>query len=268
MKIDRRSDGDKQVDLDGKTARIDCSKLKCRNFITHIDEENFKTKASPKSLSEDMGSSTIMDEDGKREELNTTDDIMPELYKDFLKNKIVSDYIKRQFRIISTLRPTINDELKNMSVKIPQPRKKVTNKTLIVDLDNTLVYAMSPKMFSIKRISDEIDVRSVSYVDSSKKTLVELKVLIRKYALDMLKELSEFYEIIVFTGANKEYADAIINEIDPANTLIDYRIYRDSCIRINNSYIKDLRILNRDKYSTIILDDSIASFSNQFENGI
>ena len=87
--------------------------------------------------------------------------------------------------------------------------------------------------------------------------------------MELLKTLSKIYEIVVFTAAQKSYADSILNLLDPENKYISYRLYRDSCINRGSKHIKDLRILrNRDLKRTVIVDNSIVSFANNLENGV
>eukprot|EP00826_Nyctotherus_ovalis_P066965 TRINITY_DN9960_c0_g3_i2.p1 TRINITY_DN9960_c0_g3~~TRINITY_DN9960_c0_g3_i2.p1 ORF type:complete len:238 (-),score=70.05 TRINITY_DN9960_c0_g3_i2:79-792(-) len=181
----------------------------------------------------------------------------------------MSDYIAEQFRLTASLPPATPEVLAKLSVKLPPPKsKKLTNKTLVLDLDNTLVYVMSAQAYEAKKSFKDTDVRSAKYIDPKKGIAIELKIIIRPYAIEMLKQLTGYYEIVIFTAANRQYGDAVINELDPSNTLIDYRLYRDSCIRSNNCYVKDLRILNRKIEWVIMVDDSITSFSSQLENGI
>lgn len=46
-------------------------------------------------------------------------------------------------------------------------------------------------------------------------------------------------------------------------------MYRDSCIKVEQFYIKDLDIiLDRDKANVIIVDNSILSFAFDLENGV
>ena len=74
---------------------------------------------------------------------------------------------------------------------------------------------------------------------------------------------------MVFTAGNKQYADSIIDLIDPEKKWIDYRVYRNKCIRQERKYVKDLRIFkNRDLKNMIMIDNSIISFANHLNNGI
>jgi len=75
---------------------------------------------------------------------------------------------------------------------------------------------------------------------------------------------------VVFTASHQVYADAILNYIDPDNTLFQHRLYRQHCVLTPEGYyIKDLRIIqNRDLASMVIVDNSVYSFAYQIDNGI
>lgn len=80
--------------------------------------------------------------------------------------------------------------------------------------------------------------------------------------MDILKELSKFCEIIVFTASHECYANPVINYLDPENNLIDYVLYRDQCVISEEGvHIKDLRVIgNRDIKDIIIVDNAVYSF--------
>lgn len=80
-------------------------------------------------------------------------------------------------------------------------------------------------------------------------------VKLRPYLLPFLKVAGKLFELVIFTASEKSYADSILNYIDPAGEFIRYRLYRNSCTVVNGSYLKDLRILNRDLKETIIVDN-------------
>ena len=73
---------------------------------------------------------------------------------------------------------------------------------------------------------------------------------------------------MVFTASEKEYADAILDIIDPGHKLIQARFYRDSCIQQHGLYVKDLRIFQKPLSDIAIVDNRILSFGFQLENGI
>ena len=61
----------------------------------------------------------------------------------------------------------------------------------------------------------------------------------------------------------------VLDEIDPEHEFIKHRLYRRNCIEIHeNIYAKDLRIVNRDLSSMVLIDNAPYSYIFQLENGI
>ena len=85
-----------------------------------------------------------------------------------------------------------------------------------------------------------------------------------------MNEVNKHFDVGIFTASVKEYADAVISFLDPENKLIKYRLYRNNCIRFNDSFIvKDLRICKGiDLKNIVLLDNSMYSFAAQLKNGI
>lgn len=115
--------------------------------------------------------------------------------------------------------------------------------SLVVDLDETLIHSFS--------ITDTLH----SYY-------------IRPFCFEFLEELSSLFEIIVFTAGTKEYADNILNAIDPRDEFIQHRLYRDHMSFGNNSMWKDLSLLGRNLNKTIIIDNLEDNFAYQKDNGL
>lgn len=44
--------------------------------------------------------------------------------------------------------------------------------------------------------------------------------------MQFLEELSQIYEIVIFTAGMQEYADWVLNQLDADDNLIDHRLYR------------------------------------------
>ena len=78
--------------------------------------------------------------------------------------------------------------------------------------------------------------------------------------------------IVIFTASTKEYADPILNDIDP-NNCISHRLYRHHTHSVNDlnssiSYIKDLSKINRNLEKSVIVDNLQENFIKQQSNGI
>lgn len=67
--------------------------------------------------------------------------------------------------------------------------------------------------------------------------------------------MSRYYEIVVFTAGLKEYAEKILEFIDP-ESIIKHILYRKHCIQINNRYIKNLRLVNRGLKDIVLVDNN------------
>jgi CTD small phosphatase-like protein 2 len=77
------------------------------------------------------------------------------------------------------------------------------------------------------------------------------------------------YEIVVFTAGVQEYADKILDQIDPEKAYIKKRLYRQDCIQVEDYFIKDLDVfIDREKENIIIVDNSIMSFAFDIDNGV
>ena len=91
----------------------------------------------------------------------------------------------------------------------------------------------------------------------------------RPYLIDCLEKLLPHYEMIVFTAGVKDYADHILDHIDPENKIFKKRLYRTDCIQVEQFFVKDLDIiLDRERENMIIVDNSILSFAFDLDNGV
>ena len=105
---------------------------------------------------------------------------------------------------------TIHEKNKAKQPFITEPLKN-KKYTIVFDLDETLIHFKADKLKS--------------------------KFLIRPHAYNILRNLSPYFEIIIFTAAQKEYADFILNILD-TQKVIAHRLYRDSCIMEKDGHIK------------------------------
>jgi len=140
-----------------------------------------------------------------------------------------------------------------------------TEKTIRQDKEQT------PKKFYLNQINPkykytlvlDLDETLVHYISDNESAYIQ----IRPGTEDFIKDLSKYYEIIIFTAALKKYADVVINSIDPDGN-ISYRLYRQHTISIGNSNIKDLTKLGRDLRYVIIVDNCLENFALQSRNGL
>ncbi|EAR94530.3 NLI interacting factor-like phosphatase (macronuclear) [Tetrahymena thermophila SB210] len=91
--------------------------------------------------------------------------------------------------------------------------------------------------------------------------------VVRPFANQFLQVLSEYYEIVVFTAAMPDYANWVLDNLDP-NKYVTYRLFRQHAVHIGNVFIKDLSRIGRPLEKTIIIDNVADNFQLQPENGI
>lgn len=75
------------------------------------------------------------------------------------------------------------------------------------------------------------------------------------------------YELVIFTAATQDYADWVIDQIDPDH-LVTHRLYRQHALPWGPLFAKDLSRLGRDLDRTLIIDNVQENFMLQPNNGI
>ena len=79
--------------------------------------------------------------------------------------------------------------------------------------------------------------------------------LVRPGTINFLTEISKYYEIIIFTSANQNYADNILNRLDPEKKFISYRFYKQHTYIEENKIVKNIKYLGRDLKKIIFIDN-------------
>jgi len=168
-------------------------------------------------------------------------------------------YVKKVFKSMKgfdliDFRPLVEDRIQELS-------KTFHKYTLILDLDETLIH-------SDFTLSKEGFFKYFEFYFESEPVCFNL--FLRPGLEEFLDFVKDRFEVIVFTASKQEYADWILNYLDPENNIFKHRFYRENCISVMNKvYLKDLRIFNNRKLENmLIIDNSLYSFSNQLSNGI
>ena len=85
-----------------------------------------------------------------------------------------------------------------------QKEPYINKKTLVLDLDETLVHS------SFKKVKNA-DIKQSIEIDGFIQTVY---VNVRPYAEEFIVEMSKYYEIVMFTASIQKYALPIFNKID------------------------------------------------------
>lgn len=99
----------------------------------------------------------------------------------------------------------------------------------------------------------------------------------RPYLNEFLDRMSKRFELVIFTASRQDYADIIINRIDPEGKFISHRLYRQHCVLVESihtmskkdHHVKSMSIIsNRKKEDLLIIDNLIYSYAFDIDNGI
>ncbi|KAG2437330.1 hypothetical protein HXX76_005987 [Chlamydomonas incerta] len=139
-----------------------------------------------------------------------------------------------------------------------QTRAMARRKTLVLDLDETLVHS------SLEAV-DRSDFNFPVTFNGMDHTVY---VRQRPHLHDFMARVAALFEVVVFTASQRIYAERLLDILDPGQALVRHRIYRDSCVVVDGNYLKDLSVLGRDLAHTVIVDNSPQAFGFQVDNGI
>jgi RNA polymerase II subunit A small phosphatase-like protein len=139
----------------------------------------------------------------------------------------------------------------------PQTGPNIGRKTLVLDLDETLVH-------STFRPTKTADI--VITVELEGETH---RVFVRKRpgVDEFLAVVAELYEVVVYTASVAKYANPLLDKLD-YNNIVAFRLFREACTRSSTGYVKDLSKLGRDLKHVVIIDNSPTCYALQPQNAI
>lgn len=210
-----------------------------------IIELSKKLLASSSLLNNNLNSSTSSSSSHSHANSNSSS-----LSVSNLKNKISSNSNTSTVKYLP--------DIKTYSSYMDSKTNSQNKKTLILDLDETLVHsAFKPFYFK----SDIV--LNINFDNK----LHTIHVLKRPYVDEFLEKMSKIFEIVIFTASIPEYANPLLNQLD-TKKLISYRLFREHCTPSNNFFIKDLKKVGRDLKDTILIDNNPVSYLLNKHNGI
>ncbi|KAG0938794.1 hypothetical protein G6F57_010394 [Rhizopus arrhizus] len=139
----------------------------------------------------------------------------------------------------------------------PLSNEDKEKKCLVLDLDETLVHS------SFKIIPNPDFIVPVE-IDNQFHNVYVLK---RPGVDEFMRKMGERYEIVVFTASLAKYADPVLDMLD-VHKVVKHRLFRESCFNHKGTYVKDLSQLGRELSSTLILDNSPASYIFHTSNAV
>uniref|UniRef100_A0A1A8LH56 FCP1 homology domain-containing protein n=3 Tax=Nothobranchius TaxID=28779 RepID=A0A1A8LH56_9TELE len=141
---------------------------------------------------------------------------------------------------------------------IPPKTRSTPEATLVVDLEETLMFS------SLTVIKDADYTFHTTFQDHQYKVYM----ILRPHVKEFLQAMAKIYELFVYTCAKKEYAEKILEILDPQRKLFRHRLYQDDCSCVLGHYIKDLSFLERDLAKTVVLDNAPHTYPYHLVNTI
>ncbi len=126
---------------------------------------------------------------------------------------------------------------------LPKMNTKLYKFTLVLDLDETLVF--------------------IKQENNNNRVLI-----LRPYLFEFLERMKYLYELILFSFGTPEYVDPIVNILEKNTKYFEYRLYRQHAYLYGDDYVKDLNKLGRDLKKVVIVDNLPQAFKLQKSNGI
>ena len=138
------------------------------------------------------------------------------------------------------------------------PKQSSEKKTLVLDLDETLVHSQFQPFDIPSDIILKIELENEFH---------DIHVMVRPGVSEFLKNMGKIYEIVIFTASVSKYADPLLDILDKEKNC-KFRLFREHCTPINTCYVKELKKLGRELKNIIIVDNSPMSYALNPENGI
>ena len=151
---------------------------------------------------------------------------------------------------------TENNNPNNNQILLPP--QSSNKKTLVLDLDETLVHSQ------FMTFSDPSDVIIQIEIENE---VHDIHVMVRPGVKEFLEKMDKLYEIVIFTASVSKYADPLLDIIDKKG-YCPFRLFREHCSLINTTFVKDLQRLGRDLKNIVIVDNSPLSYALHPENGL
>ena len=160
-------------------------------------------------------------------------------------------------------RPLIPPRQPSYSTHTSPHSSKLGQKTLVIDLDETLIHSLAKggRMSS----GHMVEVKLNTTVGFGGTTLGPQHPILyyvhkRPHCDEFLRKVCKWYNLVVFTASVQEYADPVIDWLEQERKYFSARYYRQHCTYRNGAYIKDLSSVEPDLSRVMILDNSPLSY--------
>ncbi|GKZ18917.1 nuclear envelope morphology protein 1 [Aspergillus brasiliensis] len=172
-------------------------------------------------------------------------------------------------------RPLIPPRVPSYTANLRLP--KSPQKTLVLDLDETLIHSLAKggRMSSGHMVEVKLSTPMTTALTPGgpPTTLGPQHPILyyvhkRPHCDEFLRKISKWYKLVIFTASVQEYADPVIDWLEQERKYFQARYYRQHCTFRNGAYIKDLSSVEPDLSKVMILDNSPMSYIFHEDNAI
>ena len=126
--------------------------------------------------------------------------------------------------------------------------------SLILDLDETIIYAQRSFNYKFRKSENNINKK---------------RIILRPCLQEFLHDMKPLFELIIFSSGTPDYVDPIIKIIEKNEKFFDHVLYRHHIsLDDEGNNVKNLDLIGRDLKKIIIIDDIPRYFHLQKRNGI
>jgi Dullard-like phosphatase family protein len=202
------------------------------------------------------------------EDSKDSDDMEEDVVDD--NEDLIDSTLVRTLAYLSQLETPSDEVIQSLAKDVRIDSDEIT-KCIVLDMDETLLSATCD--IDTEYYENQDKKMKVDYIvkstHQSEMDCYKIKVRLRPHVKEVLQYLADLYSVVVFTAGTQEYADPILDELDPDGSLFSGRFYRHHGIRKDKFFVKDLRVISNFALKDIILvDNSIISFAFQLRNGV
>ena len=214
------------------------------------------TNLTKENLSIKIENNDLMDLDHQK--YKSIDDLKTSKANNKTKNN--KDNNIKQIINYRSLSPSPKEIMFKKKINYLLPEKTSDKKTLVLDLDETLVHSIGEGAVDSSSPSDftiQVEQQNSSH---------DVHVMVRPHVEEFLERMSKRYELVIFTASISKYANPLLNVIDKTGN-IPFRLFREHCTLINTAFIKDLSLLGRELKDIVILDNNPTAYALNHYNG-
>ena len=138
---------------------------------------------------------------------------------------------------------------------------------LVLDIDETLVHSdlIVEQSVELEHMKGKKYDAKVNFPNPNQ-TVDVYGVRFRPYLLEFIDRMHRVFDLAVYTASTRDYADAVLKELDPNGEIFVARLYRENCTPVNGMNIKNMSLFAG--HDAVIVDNLIYSYAFHMGQGV